>query len=68
MSNQWFLMRLFATFAAAGFITAVVLAACYLLSLPIFDRDGLAWCLFYAMVAAGFATFALIARSLWGDN
>lgn len=63
--NNWTFMRVFATMAAAGFITAVVLLATYLLQLPIFDRTALAWCFFYSLCSAGLALFALIVRSIW---
>lgn len=65
--NDWTLLKTLATFAAACFIAAVVLVTVYLLKLPIFERTGLAWCLFYALVAAGVGIFALIARGIW-DN
>lgn len=63
--NDWTVFRILANVAAAAFIIAVVLLAVYLLGLPIFDRTGLAWCLFWALVAAGLGLFALITRGIW---
>lgn len=60
--------NILANVAAAALISAGVLMAVYLLGLPIFDRIGLAWCLFWALVATGLGLWALITHAIWDKN
>lgn len=62
-----FLDKILATVAAAGIISAVVAGILYFVELPIFTGYGLAWLLTFALISAGVAVFALIAKSLWSN-
>jgi hypothetical protein len=60
--------RLFGTIVAGGIVTAIVSAVVYFAGLPIFTEETSAWFLFWGILAAGLAAFAITVRTIWNST